>query len=90
MLCCKGIWLKKNILSELVENAPEGATHINYGECSYTCLISYPDSHFIWIGIKHGGWSIKIPYPYKNIKKAVNIKEYRKENNIKRVKKCVF
>lgn len=56
--------------------APEGATHYKRGfNGSKIYFISYDNEHFVWLGLKHGGWSTKVPYQYPNHADLIKLDE---------------
>jgi len=54
---------------------PEGATHYRQNaDGTRRHFICYTDSHVVWLGKEHGGWSIMLPYPHPNMFTFVQIK----------------
>lgn len=69
--------MKKYCKEELIKNAPEGATHINYQVYSFNYILHHKSSFHVWMGRKHGGWSMELKYNHPNYSKLIEIPKKR-------------
>lgn len=64
----------EELKQQLLVDSPEGATHYRKNsDGSKQYFILRDDHHFVWLGVKHGGWSFELPYPHPHQAKMIEI-----------------
>jgi hypothetical protein len=65
--------MKKYKLEDLLKSPPEGTTHILTNGYGYLYILQYKDCYFVWLGIKHGGWSMRMEGKHPHFDKLIAV-----------------
>lgn len=63
--------MKTYNLQDLLKSPPQGATHILYTPFNYDYIYHDDTGYRVWLGIKHGGWSVKLQFQHPNYNKLI-------------------